>query len=156
MQKKKKKNSGSSTGVIVTVVILALAVVSLFGYIVYKNIFAGVESKRYEGIENYKITVDETNGIKEVFEGLEQVEKIDVYTASNKNSKSRIIKVRIVLKDDVDFDKMKELCNSAIEKVTEENLSFYDMEVFISSNNAESEVYPQIGYKHRSNSSFSW
>lgn len=154
MKKKSKKSNGS--GVIITVVVLALAVVSLFGYIVYKSIFASVESKRYEGIEEHKITVDEINGIKEVFSELGELEKIDVYTESNKNSKSKIIKIRISLKEDVNFDKMKEMSNSVIAKVSEENLGYYDLEVFISSNNEESEVYPQIGYKHRSNSIFSW
>ena len=153
--KKKKKNTNSSA-VIITVVVLALAVVSLFGYIVYKNIFASVESRRYEGIEEHKVTAEEINGIKEVFEGVEEISKIEVYTESNKNSKSRIIKTRITLTKDVSFEGMKTLCNSMVEKVSEENLAYYDLEVFISSNDETSEVYPQIGYKHRSNTVFSW
>ena len=155
MAKKKSKKS-SNTGVIVTVVVLALAVISLFGYIFYKNIFANVENKRYEGLEEHKITVEETNGIKDIFSDIEQIEKISVYTESNKNSKSRILKIRINLKEDMDFDKLKELCKSSVEILSEDNAAFYDLEVFITSNNEESEVYPQIGYKHRSNSKFSW
>lgn len=152
--KKKKKNSGGA-GVIVTVVVLALAVMSLFGYIVYKNIFANVESKRYEGIEEHKLTLDEINGVKEVFADKEEVDKIDVYIESNKNAKSRIIKIRIKLKEDIKFSDMKDLCNSSVEKISEDNLSYYDLEVFISSDSEESE-YPQIGYKHRSKTEFSW
>ena len=72
MKKKKKKNNNSAI-VIVTIVVLALAVVSLFGYIVYKNIFASVESKRYEGLDEYKITAEEINGIKEEFNKLNEI-----------------------------------------------------------------------------------
>ena len=153
MTKKKKKNSGS--GVIITVVVLALAVVSLFGYIVYKNLFASVVSKRYDGLSEHVITVDETNAIKDIFKDVEELKRIDVYTESTKNSKSRIIKINIKLESDVPFDEMKKLCNSAIEKLSEENSKYYDLEVFINTN-SESEIYPQIGYKHRSNSEFSW
>ena len=62
----------------------------------------------------------------------------------------------LVLKEDIKFDKMKTMCDSAIEKVSEDNLLYYDLEVFISSKNEESTIYPQIGYKHRSKKTFSW
>lgn len=154
--KKKKKSNGSSAMVIVTVVVLALAVVSLFGYIVYKNIFASVESKRYEGLDEYKITVDEINGIKEEFNKLNEIDTVNVYTESNKNTKSRIIKIRVNLKEDAGLDVVKEVSNSIVEKLSEENREFFDLEVFVTSDNEESEIYPQIGYKHRSKTEFSW
>ena len=154
--KKKKSKKKSGVIIIVSVIVLALAVISLFSYIVYVNLFAGVESKRYEGLSEHVLTTDEIDSVKEVFSDLEQLDKVNVYIESNKNAKSKIIKIRIELKEDVDFDNMKELCNSSIEKISEDNLGFYDLEVFISSENEESEVYPQIGYKHVSKTTFSW
>lgn len=156
MTKKKSKKKNNGTGIIVIVVVLALAVMSLFGFIVYKNIFASVESKRYEGVDEKVLTKDEINEVKDVFKDLEQLDSINVYIESNKNEKSKIIKIYITLSEDVDFDEMKKLCNSSIEKISEDNLAFYDLEVFLSSKNEESEVYPQIGYKHVSNEEFSW
>ena len=156
MTKKKSKKKSNGTSVIIIVVVLALAVMSLFGFIVYKNIFASAESKRYEGVDDNLLTQDEINGVKEVFKDLEQLDSIKVYLESNKNEKSKIIKIYITLSEDVEFDEMKKLCNSSVEKISEENLAFYDLEVFLSSKNEESEVYPQIGYKHISNEEFSW
>ena len=82
MAKKKNKKSGGTAAVIITIIVLAVIVMSLFGYIVYKNIFAGVKSDRYEDIDSYVFTQDEINGIKEVFD-VDQVESIDVYTDSS-------------------------------------------------------------------------
>ncbi len=155
MAKKKKKSSGG-TGVIVTVIILSIAVMALFGYIIYRNFFARIPNKRYDGLEEHILTQDEKNGISDTFKDLEKLESINVYLESSKENESRIIKIRIKLKEDVKFDDIKDLCNNSIEKISEDNLGYYDVEVFITSNDEESDVYPQIGYKHTSNSEFSW
>ena len=146
-----KKKVNVKVIAIVLVILMILAVICIFGYIVYKNIFAGVKSKRLDGVETHQLAKDEISEVKSVFNELEQLESIDVDI--NKNSK--IIKIKIVLKEDVDFNVMKELCNTSITKITEENLEFYDVEVFIGIK-SESEIYPQIGYKHRSKTVLSW
>lgn len=145
------KKISVKTIAIILVILMALAAIIIFGYIVYKNIFAGVKSKRLEGIEKYPLTTEEVSNVKSTFDEVGQIDSIDVVV--NKNSK--IIKIKIILKEDVDFETMKNYCNSSISKISEENLSFYDVEVFIDTK-AESEIYPQIGYKHRSNTIFSW
>lgn len=145
------KKFGVKTIAIILVILMALAAICIFGYIVYKNIFAGVKSKRLDGIENHPLTKEEINNATEVYKALEQLDSVDIEV--NKNSK--IIKIKVVLKEDVNFESMKKVCNSSVEKFSEENLSFYDLEVFITSKK-ESEIYPQIGYKHRSNTTFSW
>ena len=155
MAKKKKKNN-SGISIIIVVVVLSIAVMSLFGYIVYRSLFARIPNKRYEGIEEHILTQDEKNNISEVFSDLKELDSVNVFIDTNKDSQSRIIKISIKLKEDVKFDDLKTLCNSSIEKVSEDNLDYYDMEVFITSEDKESEIYPQIGYKHVSNSEFSW
>ena len=155
-KKNNKKNNKVKTIVIISVVVMVLAVIAIFGYIVYKNIFAGIESKRYEGLEQHVLSKEEIDAVKEAFSKVDKLEKIDVYTESNKGEKSKIIKIYITLSDDVKFSTMKDTCNASLEKISEENLAFYDVEVFIESKKEDSSEYPQIGYKHRTNEKFSW
>ena len=143
MKKKKQIIKYSIIGVIAIIIIV-------LGVIIYKNIFASKESTRFNGVEDHVLTKEEKNNIKDTFSDIDKIEKID----SEVNSK--IIRIHILLSEDVDFNKMKDLSNKAIEKINEDNLKFYDVEIFIESKNEESSTYPQIGYKHKSNSKFSW
>lgn len=145
------KKINVKTIAIILVILMALAAILIFGYIVYKNIFAGVRSKRLDGIENHPLTKEEIAGVKEEYSVLTELDSVNIEV--NKNSK--IIKIKVVLTGDVEFEILKGVCNKSIEKITEDNLSFYDLEVFVTTK-TESEIYPQIGYKHRSNTVFSW
>lgn len=110
-------------------------------------------SKRLEGIEKYELTNNEKNAVKDKISELDNVKSVDVYVISDK---TKILRIFIKLSEDVDFEKLDEKCNEAITLFSKENLSFYDVEVFVESDNKESEVYPQIGYKHKTNEKLSW
>lgn len=146
------KKISVKTIAIIFAILMAVAAICIFGYIVYKNIFAGVKSKRLDGVSEHPITKQEISEVTEVFNGIDSLDKVTVDTSKN----SKIITIHVTIKDDVSFEDMKNVCNNAVTKFSEKNLEFYDVEVFINSNNKESEVYPQIGYKHRSNTTFSW
>ena len=145
------KKISVKTIAILVVILMALAAICIFGYIVYKNIFAGVKSRRLDGVDKHPLTKEEIKNVSAVYEEMEALDSVTIEL--NKNSK--IIKIKVVLKEDVNFETVKNVCNKSVEKFSEDNLSFYDLEVFITSKK-ESEVYPQIGYKHRSNTTFSW
>lgn len=120
------------------------------GFMVYKTLFSSSASSRFDGIEKHKLTNDEINSAKEKVNELENVKSVDVYL--NK----KIIRVYIKLESDTDFDKIKEVSNQLITSFKDDNLSFYDLEVFVESLNEESEIYPKIGYKHKKSSEFVW
>ena len=142
--KKKKK-------VLIIIAVLTI-IIFVFLALIYKNVFAGNDKTRNGDISKYKITNNEKNDIKDKINELEEVESIDIHT----NNNSRIIKIIVKLKNDVDFEKMKELANSSLSNFNKKNLSYYDIEFYIDTVNEESEVYPKIGYKFKSNSEFSW
>lgn len=152
MKNKSKKVKKTSIGKIIKYAIISiiLIIIIIIGILVYKNIFASVESTRYDGIENYKLTKEEKDSVKEKLNEIENVKDINIYT------NSKIIKIHIILEDDADFADAKEISNNSLTGFSKENLSFYDVEIFIESNNEESDKYPQIGYKHKTNSKFSW
>lgn len=127
-----------------------LAIISVLILFIYKNMFKESSYNRLEDIESYNVTQKEKTDIKEIFSETEQIEKVKV------SVNSKIIKIFVSLKEEISFDKIKELSNEAIKKISEKNLSFYDVELFVNINNKESEVYPKIGYKHKSNLEFTW
>lgn len=132
--------------------LLALIIIIFFviGFMVYKNLFAGTISNRLEGIKEHIITNNEKNSLKDKLNELENIDSIDVYT------NSKIIKIMVKLKEDINLKDIKEKANEAILSIDENNLKFYDIEIFVESENKESEIYPRIGYKHKSNEKFSW
>lgn len=141
MKKNKKKII-----IITAIVILVLVLLIL----VYNSLFSSSNSTRYDGIENYELTKKEKESVKEKLNELENVEDIDIHI------NSKIIKIIVNLSDDVAFDGVKAKANEAISGFSEDNLSYYDIEIFVQSSNEESEIYPQIGYKFKTNSEFSW
>lgn len=132
------------------IIFVVILIVSIVSFLIYKNLFASSESSRYEGIENYKISNDEKNAVKDKINELEGIKSIDIYTDS------KIIKVVVKLKEDINFDDIKKIADESVLNFNEDNLTYYDVQFFVKSDNEESEIYPQIGYKFKTNSKFSW
>ena len=59
------------------------------------NVEAIIWSKRLEGIENYNLTSEEVNAVKEKINELENIESIDVHT---NDELTKIITIFITLK----------------------------------------------------------
>ena len=133
-------------------IILAIIIILIFvlSFFIYKNIFADGNTTRYKDIENYKLTNDEKNSAKDKINELDGIKNINIYIDS------KIIKIVVKLENDIDFGTIQSKANEVISSFSEKNLSYYDLEFFVSSSNEESEIYPQIGYKFKSNSEFSW
>lgn len=134
----------------IILVVLIVIVFLVLGIFIYKNIFEESSSNRLENIEKYKLTKKEINSVKDTVNELKNIEDVEVY-ANNK-----IIKIFVELKEDIEFDDIKENSDKIIEKFSSKNLEFYDLEIFITSENEESKIYPKIGYKHKKNSKFTW
>lgn len=133
--------------IIIGVVIL---LVGLFSLLIYKNLFAESNDTRYKDLDKYPLTNNEISAIKDKVNELENVDSIDVYTDS------KIIKILVKLSEDIDFKSVKDKANETISNISEDNLTYYDVEFFVDSLNEESEVYPKIGYKFKTKSEFSW
>ena len=66
-----------------------------------------------------------------------------------------IIIKKIKLKEDVSRDTAKELANKTLEKLSEEERSYYDVQ-FIISKTKDKEHFPIIGYKHHTKPAIAW
>lgn len=69
----------------------------------------------------------------------------------------RLVNIIITINDATAIDKAKELSGIVKDNFTEDELAFYDVQIFIvdSGTNKESS-YPIIGYKHKTSDVFVW
>jgi len=133
----------------IIIILLILIVIFILGFLIYKNLFQGRVSERLDGIESYTLTKEEKKLVKDKLNELENVESINIDT------NYKIIKIFLELKEDVKFEDVKKISNEAITNFSEDNLSFYDIELFVTSLSEDS-IYPKVGYKHKMNSEFTW
>ena len=135
---------------IVTAICLILLVLMFFG--IKNAFFANAGNSKYgnrlEGIEKYPIeNIDE---IKKMLLDTEFVNDVK-YTLEG-----RRMDFIIDVNDDVDLITSRSLADKIAEKLSDEIKAFYDIEVFLTSKNEESELYPTIGHKHKTSAAFQW
>ncbi len=145
-----KKPKYKIIGLTVFIIIMILA---FFGIkeLIYPNSSIDLYGNRLEGIDEVSIKADTITNIKELIMRTEKVSKVDYYLTG------RIAKFIIDVKTDTDLIDAKSMTDNIIEKLSEDQLSFYDIEVFITSKESiESEIYPIIGAKHKDSLTFIW
>lgn len=137
---------------IVTAVCLILLVLMFFG--IKNAFFANVGNSKYgnrlDGIENYPIDSKTIDEIKKMLLDTEFVNDVK-YTLEG-----RRMDFIIEVNDDVDLITSRSLADKIAEKLSDEIKSFYDIEVYLTSKNEESELYPTIGHKHKTSAAFLW
>lgn len=148
-EKTVKSNKNYTKYIKISIIVLIIVIIFTLGFITYKILFAGNENSRFIDIDKYKLAESEIKSAKDKLNELENIENIDIYI------KSKIIRIVVKLKSDIEFEKIKEKSNEVLKSFTESNLSYYDVEFFIDSNDKDSQ-YPKIGYKYKTNSEFSW
>ena len=132
-------------------IFLIIIIFIVLSFLIFKNLFAeNNNSNRLENVEKYKLTKKEILSAKEVFNDIEDINKIDIYT------NYRIIKIYINLEEEIEFKEIQKTSNKVLESFNEKNLEYYDIEIFVDCKEKESKTYPRIGYKHKSNSEFTW
>ncbi len=138
---------------IIKIVIALILLVILGGtiFFVKEMIFSGeakvIYGSRLKGIDKVKIS-DETKG--KIEKGLgDEVSKAEVRVAG------KLVYVHITVKEGVGLDAAKGLSNKVLEFFTDEQKSFYDIQLLIKSE-SENAQFPIIGYKQRTRKGFSW
>ena len=140
-----KKHSRLIVSIIIVVFLVIIGIMA-------KNFFFPDDAEAYygsrlEGIDKVKITDKKKEEYKEHFKDASK--KINIRTSG------RIIYFNITVNDDVSVDSARDMANKTIEKIADEEKSYYDIQ-FIISNDADKEHFPIIGYKHHSKQAISW
>lgn len=136
-----------------TVVFLLLIIFAFIGIkeLIYPDTKKDLYGNRLEGIEEVTINQDKLEKIKLELEVNDYV--VDV----SSNIRGRIINFLIKVELETDLVTSKALVEKIMENFTKEEKEYYDYQVYIDCyGNEESELYPIIGYKHKTSLNFKW
>ena len=135
------------------IALFTIIIICILGYFAVKPLLGNDSNKygnRLDGIENVKITD-------------EQVKKLTSEMEENKDIKSikydlqgRLIYIILEVSNETAVDVSKGYANKILNYFDDEQKTYYDMQVIIKSDSEESEVYPIIGAKHKTSTSFIW
>ena len=67
----------------------------------------------------------------------------------------RIIYVDVIVNDDVNQDKAHEIGGKVLEKLSDEEKAYYDVQ-FLINNEKDKDHFPMAGYKHHAKTAISW
>ena len=139
-------------GLIVTGVILVLVILMFFGIknAFFSNMGQSVYGNRLDGIEKYPI---DDAVIKDIETTLKDTGNINSFKYE---LKGRLMNFIIEVNADVDLTTSRAFADKIAEKLSEDIKSFYDIQVYLTCSDKESELYPTIGYKHKTSVGFKW
>lgn len=143
-----KKNKLLIVAIIVFIIFILLVAGLLM--LVTKGRGKGEYGERLNGIEDVKITSEIENEIIKTFENLDKVE------SAKYKLRGKIINVILTVSDDLDVETAKSYSAEILKILDEEQLKFYDIQIYYSSNTESSQNYPFIGYKNKSKEEFAW
>lgn len=137
--------------------IIALVVILLiiFVYLILRQFMPDLSKSEYgnrlSGISSIKISNTNISKLEDDIKTLDNVKKVEY------DLKGRLINIVIDVSNDVSLDTAKDYANKSLEYFSEEEKAYYDIQVFITcSDNNDSEIYPVIGYKHKTSSNLVW
>lgn len=148
--KKEFKSNKYTFIVLIAFVLFIFVFFALYKFLVPSSSSDIKYGNRLEGIEE----VLPSN--KELKEINKKIEEIDYVVSSKDSIDGKIIKFIITLKDGNGLDKAKEVSAKILENFSEDQIAYFDFEVYYENENKEASGFPIIGYKNKSNAGFSY
>ena len=147
--RKVRKFIKNHKGLIIGVIILILLVI---GLLAIKNFFFPSESgvlygNRLDGRDKVIIKDKTKQEIKDALS--EKASSVKIRIAG------RIIYIDVVVNDDTSKEDARVLGDKSLEFFSDQEKSYYDIQVLLK-NNANTEQFPIIGYKHHTKQGLSW
>ena len=138
------------------VVIFVLAVIILFS--IYNSIFLNNTSKygdRLKGIDEVNVTnhIEKLRKIEKEIK--ENIKTLDITKSVEIEESGKIINVIALVNDDIEVNKSKEIGNKVIEKLSDKQKKYFDVQIFIKKSSKD-EKFPIIGYKHHNKDNITW
>ena len=118
--------------------------------LLYPDARKDLYGRRLEGIEEFAV---DNNRLKEISGKLEKEEKIEKI---NYNLSGRVINFIVKLDGDVDLITSQSFADKVLENFEEDEKKYFDFQVYLINDVEDSEIYPKIGYKHKSSLTFKW
>lgn len=137
---------------ILFLVVLAI-MIAFIGFLLHALLSGGTNDEygnRLNGIENYTVNEAQVEEIKSTISEKEGV------TSVSYNLEGRLVNVIINLEEKTDIEVAKTYASEVSNTLDDEQNKYYDIQVYLNSNDDESLVYPQIGTKHKTSDEFVW
>ncbi|NLL44243.1 MAG: hypothetical protein GX247_01065 [Mollicutes bacterium] len=144
-----KKHKFKLIGLFILVILMLFAFLGI-KELIYPNNRISLYGNRLEGIEDVKISDKKLKESKEELLKNKNVEKVST------DIKGRIINYIIEVKPDTDLVTSKSLATKLLEFFSDKEKEYYDFQVFLVTNEEDNELYPMIGYKHKTSVGFVW
>lgn len=134
------------------IVLIIFTVLVIGCFVAYNAIFVNNQTKygtRLDGIDSVKITNDKKQDITDNIKSLEIAKSIEIKITG------KIINIIVVVNDEVEVGKAKEISDKVLEKLSDEEKKFYDVQIFVSKDNDDAK-FPIVGYKHHNRDNTTW
>ncbi len=135
----KKHKKQVILGVICLIVLLILLMVKLF---VLPSFNGNKYGDRLKDEKKYKISNETISKIKDKAKDTDGVTSIDYH------KEGRILNFTVIVGNDFGVNQAKDFVNGFIGEIGEKNLKYYDVQIFIDSEE-KNDQYPIIGYKNK-------
>lgn len=129
---------------LILILILGLVAIKVLIFPSYKVTKYG---NRLDGMDSVKLTESRVNEVKDKFETVEGL-TIDKFRLSGK-----IVNIYVKADESISIDKVKSSCKKLVLSFSEEELKYYDFQVFVT---GSSDKYPIIGYKNKNSEGMDW
>lgn len=137
--------------IVAIIIFLVLLIVSYFVYsYMFPNNGTAIYGNRLKGIEKVQITDKQITTMKE------KLKENDFVVSVTDNLSGRTYNVIITVNEETTINDAKALTALVIADMSEDQLAYYDYQVFIKNENEEKEGYPIIGYLNKESESFSY
>lgn len=136
------------------IIILVIALIFVVALICLYNFFApdykkSLYGNRLESIEKHKVSSKMIDKIEK------NVKELEYIKSFNYNLKGKIMNFVIEVNAETSIKESKKVWDIIIEELEEKHMKYYDIQVFLIEKE-ESEVYPVIGYKHKTSDEIIW
>ncbi len=109
-----------------------------------------VYGNRLEGIEKVKITDSEEDKISSELEKDKSVKDVDT------NIAGRTLDIVITVDDDMKLDDAKKVGSNSYKVLSDKQIDYYSIQIFIKKNSEKENNFPIIGYKQRGTKDLVW
>lgn len=150
----KNKKIRNNKVLLVLLGILLVCIIAI-GILFYKFFYAGAGGTKYgnrlNGIENYPLSSNLQDEIKSLYSDNSKVGTVKV------NTEGRVIYVDIDFKESLKVNEAKSLAEKALEKIGENNLTYYNVHFILTySGEEENENFPLFGAKSSNSLKVVW
>lgn len=146
---KKLWKENKITVLFVIVIILILLVLFLMVFPLYSKKSGSDYGNRLDGIKEVAIKDSVNNEIEEYFKSTGKTKSVST------NLKGKLYNINITVNEGIDVNEIADISNDSLSKFSEKQLKFYDIQIFIKTDNEEN---PRsiVGYKNKNTDTFIW